>query len=323
MKKNIPLQEKNDMLVPQIKRGNHLQKYSEFDYEKWLPYLFISPAVVLIVGFLFYPLGNVFYYSMQNYNANTPFYNGFAGLDNFVRILTNDPQFYASLLISLKWVSSQVSLQVIFGMIIALLLNQKFKFRTFLRAATFTPWAISGVLTSVMWSLMYNEHMGVINDLFFKLGIIDYKEAWLADLDTVFPAVVVAELWRGIPFFAITLLSALQGIPDELYEAAKVDGAGRIKTFFYITLPQLKNTLVLTTLLRCVWEYNNVDLIFNLTGGGPAHQTTTLTMYVAELAIRENNFGYGSAITVISFAILLVFVLSYLKISRMERGAEV
>jgi len=319
----MQLQQKDKALKKQVKGRQSSYQESTFDFEKWLPYLFISPALVFIAGFLFYPLGNVFYYSLQNYNANTPFYNGFAGLDNFIRILTQDPQFYASLWISGKWVGSQVSLQVIFGMSIALILNQKFKFRTFFRAAAFTPWAISGVLTSVMWSLMYNEHMGVINDLFLKLGIIDYKEAWIADLDTVFPAVVVAELWRGIPFFAITLLSALQSIPDELYEAAKVDGAGRIKTFIHITLPQLKNTLVLTTLLRCVWEYNNVDLIFNLTGGGPAHHTTTLSMYVAELAIRENNFGYGSAITVISFTILLVFVVTYLKISRMERGAEV
>lgn len=319
----MQLQQKDKALKKQAKERQSSYQESTFDFEKWLPYLFISPALVFIAGFLFYPLGNVFYYSLQNYNANTPFYNGFAGLDNFIRILTQDPQFYASLWISGKWVGSQVSLQVIFGMSIALILNQKFKFRTFFRAAAFTPWAISGVLTSVMWSLMYNEHMGVINDLFLKLGIIDYKEAWIADLDTVFPAVVVAELWRGIPFFAITLLSALQSIPEELYEAAKVDGAGRIKTFIHITLPQLKNTLVLTTLLRCVWEYNNVDLIFNLTGGGPAHHTTTLSMYVAELAIRENNFGYGSAITVISFSILLIFVVTYLKISRMERGAEV
>jgi multiple sugar transport system permease protein len=319
----MQLQQKDKALKKQAKGRQSSYQESTFDFEKWLPYLFISPALVFIAGFLFYPLGNVFYYSLQNYNANTPFYNGFAGLDNFIRILTQDPQFYASLWISGKWVGSQVSLQVIFGMSIALILNQKFKFRTFFRAAAFTPWAISGVLTSVMWSLMYNEHMGVINDLFLKFGIIDYKEAWIADLDTVFPAVVVAELWRGIPFFAITLLSALQSIPEELYEAAKVDGAGRIKTFIHITLPQLKNTLVLTTLLRCVWEYNNVDLIFNLTGGGPAHHTTTLSMYVAELAIRENNFGYGSAITVISFSILLIFVVTYLKISRMERGAEV
>lgn len=298
------------------------KEQKKIDIEKLFPYFFIAPAILLIASFWFYPLANVFYYSLQNYNANTPFYNGFAGLDNFKTILFDDPQFLPSLINSFKWVVSQVSLQVIFGLSIALTLNQKFKGRTFLRAMAFTPWAISGVLTSVMWSLMYNEHMGVVNDLFMKLNLISQRYAWVADLDTVFSAVVVAELWRGIPFFAITLLSALQGIPEELYEAARVDGAGRVKTFFHITLPQLKNTLVLTTLLRCVWEYNNVDLIFNLTGGGPAHHTTTLTMYVAELAIRENNFGYGSAITVVSFVILLIFAMTYLKLSRMERGAE-
>jgi multiple sugar transport system permease protein len=320
MQNSTRVQLQSDMPIKLPKQEGAQKR--KINVEQWFPYLFILPAVLFIVSFWLYPLANVFYYSLQHYNANTPFYNGFVGLGNFREIFTQDPQFYASLATSLKWVVSQVSLQVICGLGIALLLNQQFKYRSFFRAATFTPWAISGVLTSVMWSLMYNEHLGVINDIFLRMGLIDHRHAWVADLKTVFPSVVVAELWRGIPFFAITLLSALQGIPDELYEAAKVDGAGRWKSFLYVTLPQLKNTLVLTTLLRCVWEYNNVDLIFNLTGGGPAHHTTTMTMYVAELAIRENNFGYGSALTVISFVILLAFAMIYLKISRLERGAE-
>ncbi|MBA4493346.1 carbohydrate ABC transporter permease [Paenactinomyces guangxiensis] len=295
---------------------------AKFKYEKWIPYLFISPTVLLVFGFLFYPLGNVFYYSLQNYNLTTPYYNGFIGLDNFVKIFTEDPQFFSSLGITFKWVVAQVGLQLVFGMGVALLLNQTFKFRAFARAAAFIPWAISGVLASVMWSLMYNEHMGVINDILLKLGIIDEGKAWLADIDTAFPAVIIAELWRGIPFFAITLLASLQSIPVELYEAAKVDGAGRLKTFLYITLPQLKNTIVLTTLLRTIWEFNNIDLIYNLTGGGPAHQTTTLTMYIAEQAIHGSNFGYGSALTVVSCAILLVFAIAYLRITRFEREAK-
>lgn len=290
--------------------------------DAWIPYLFLSPAIVLIVGFLFYPLGNVLYYSLQHYDASQPYYNGFAGLDNFVQIFTKDAQFFASMGTSLKWVVSQVSLQLLIGLLIALLLNQPFRFRSFFRAAAFAPWAISGVLTSVMWSLMYNEHMGVINDLLQRLGILDHNQAWLADTQTVFPAVVIAELWRGIPFFAITLLAALQSIPEELYEAAKVDGAGRWKTFLHITLPHLKNTIILTTLLRTVWEFNNIDLIFNLTGGGPAHQTTTLTMYIAEQAIHSNNFGYGSALTVVSFVILLVFAIAYLRISKFQKEEE-
>jgi len=313
MQSRLQAQEEAQIRAQEKKQG------STFQLEKWMPYLFISPAIVLIVGFLFYPLGNVFYYSLQNYDASQPYYNGFAGLDNFIRIFTQDPQFFSSLGISLKWVVSQVTLQLLAGMGIALLLNQSFRFRAFIRAAAFTPWAISGVLTSVMWSLMYNEHMGVINDILKKLGIIEQNQAWLANLDTVFASVVIAELWRGIPFFAITLLAGLQSIPEELYEASKVDGAGRWRTFIHITLPHLKNTIILTTLLRTVWEFNNIDLIFNLTGGGPAHETTTLTMYIAEQAIHSNNFGYGSALTVVSFGLLLVFAIAYLRISRFQK----
>ncbi|WP_066310530.1 carbohydrate ABC transporter permease [Bacillus sp. FJAT-29814] len=283
------------------------------------PYLFILPSFILIVGFLFYPIGTVFYYSLQHYDVAAPFYNGFAGLDNFVTIFTQDKMFLPSLLNSVKWVVTEVGLQLIFGMILALLLNQTFKLRGMARAVAFIPWAISGVLASSMWSLIFNEHMGVLNDLLMKLGLINEPQAFLASTTTAFTSVILAELWRGIPFFAITLLASLQSIPIDLYEAAKVDGASRWKTFIYVILPQLKNTIVLTTLLRVVWEFNNVDLLFNLTGGGPAHSTTTLTMYIADLAVHGSNFGYGSALTVITFAILLIFAMVYLKLSRYEK----
>lgn len=284
-----------------------------------VPYLFILPSTLMIAIFLFYPIGTVFYYSLQNYDVSAPFYNGFAGLENFKKIFTQDKLFFPSLWISFKWVVSQVGLQLIFGLSAAILLNQKFKFRGMVRAAAFIPWAISGVLASVMWSLMFNEHMGVINDILLRLGVISESKAWLADSTTAFISVIIAELWRGIPFFAITLLAALQSIPEELYEAAKVDGAGRVKSFWFVTLPQLKNTIVLTTLLRVIWEFNNVDLLFNLTGGGPAHSTTTLTMYIAEQAVHGSNFGYGSALTVVAFGILFIFAAVYLRITRFER----
>lgn len=295
------------------------KKVQKFKIEKWIPYLFILPSTLMVAIFLFYPIGTVFYYSFQHYDVSTPFYNGFAGLENFIKIFTQDKFFFSSLLTSLKWVVSQVGLQLVFGLIAALLLNQTFRFRGLVRAAAFIPWAISGVLASVMWSLMYNEHMGVINDILLRLGFISESKAWLADTSTAFIAVVVAELWRGIPFFAITLLAALQSIPEELYEAAEVDGAGRLKSFIYVTLPHLKNTIVLTTLLRVIWEFNNVDLLFNLTGGGPAHSTTTLTMYIAEQAVHGSNFGYGSALTVVAFGILLIFAAVYLKITKYEK----
>ncbi|MFJ5623000.1 carbohydrate ABC transporter permease [Peribacillus loiseleuriae] len=308
-----------DLPVKNLSRTKMMKKRK---LEKWIPYLFILPSFLIIVSFLFYPIGTVFYYSLQYYDISAPYYNKFAGLDHFKRIFTEDDLFLPSLFNSFKWVVSQVGLQLILGMILALLLNQTFKFRGFIRAVAFIPWAISGVLASVMWSLMYNEHMGVINDLLMRMGIISTPQAWLSDTTTAFIGVVIAEVWRGIPFFAITLLAALQSIPEELYEAARVDGAGRWKSYIHITLPQLKNTIVLTTLLRTIWEFNNVDLLFNLTGGGPAHSTTTLTMYIAEQAVHGSNFGYGSALTVVTFGILFLFAIIYLKVSRFEREGD-
>ncbi|TVY11188.1 carbohydrate ABC transporter permease [Paenibacillus cremeus] len=281
----------------------------------YTPYLLILPAIVLIAGFLFYPMVNVFFYSLQNYNPAKPYYNGFIGLDNFVDILTKDPLFYSSLQISLKWVAIEVFFQLVFGLGIALLLHQSFKARALFRSIAILPWAVSGVITATMWSLLFNEHMGLVNDLLLKLGIIEHKIAWMADMNTVFPSVVLTELWRGIPFFTITMLAALQTIPSDLYESATVDGAGKWKSFLHITLPFLKNSIILSTLLRSVWEFNNVDMIFAMTGGGPANITTTLTMYVANQAIVAQNFGYGSALTVVGFFILLAFAVSYLKLS--------
>lgn len=284
----------------------------------WVPYLLLAPALIMVVAFLFYPMATVFYYSFQNYDISAPFYDGFAGLDNYIKIFTQDKLFLPSLWNSAKWVLSQVILQLTFGLGIALLLNQTFKLRGLIRAIAFIPWAISGVLTSVMWMLMYNEHMGVFNDILMRLGIIDRPLAFLASTGSAFVAVVIAELWRGLPFFAVTLLASLQNIPIDLYEAARVDGASRFQQLLYITLPQLKRTIVLTTLLRTVWEFNNVDLLYNLTGGGPAHSTTTYAMYIANTAVHGTNFGYGSALTVVAFIILTIVAAVYLKISGFE-----
>lgn len=284
----------------------------------WVPYALIAPALFMIFAFLLYPMLNVFYYSFQHFDIAAPFYDGFAGLDNYIQIFTNDDLFLPSLWNSAKWVVVQVVLQLTFGMIFALLLNQTFKLRGLVRTIAFIPWALSGVLTSVIWMLMYNEHMGVFNDLLMRIGLIDGPRAFLASTGSAFTAVVIAELWRGIPFFAVTLLAGLQNIPTELYEAAQIDGASRIQQFVYITLPQLKRTIVLTTLLRTVWEFNNVDLLYNLTGGGPSNSTLTYSMYMTNTAVNGTNFGYGSALAVIAFVLLAVLAVIYLRLSRFE-----
>ncbi|MFC9263323.1 carbohydrate ABC transporter permease [Streptomyces hydrogenans] len=280
-----------------------------------LPYLLIAPAGLLMLGFIAYPVLSVFYYSLQHYNPTKPWRNGFAGLDNFTKIFTDDPHFWGTLTFSLKWVVVEVSLQLLFGLTLALIVNQTFAGRALGRALVFSPWAVSGVLTSAIWVLLYNSQTGITRYL-ADLGIGEYGTSLLSDTGTVFWAAIVADLWRGVPFFAILILADLQSIPGDLYEAAEVDGAGRLRQFFHITLPHIRDAIVLSTLLRAVWEFNNVDLLYTLTGGGPAGVTTTLPLYVAETSVDAHNFGYASALTTVAFVILLFCSIVYLRLSK-------
>ncbi|WP_255952646.1 carbohydrate ABC transporter permease [Streptomyces odontomachi] len=280
-----------------------------------LPYLLIAPAVLLMLGFIAYPVLSVFYYSLQNYNPTKPWRNGFAGLDNFVAIFTTDTRFWGTLAFSLKWVVVEVVLQLVFGLVLALIVNQTFVGRALGRALVFSPWAVSGVLTSAIWVLLYNSQTGITRYL-ADLGMGDYGTSWLSEPGTVFPAAVVADLWRGVPFFAILILADLQSVSKDLYEAAEVDGASRFRQFLHITLPHLKSAIVLSTLLRAVWEFNNVDLLYTLTGGGPAGETTTLPLYIANTSVDAHDFGYASALTTVAFVILLFFSVVYLRLSK-------
>ncbi|XVQ90223.1 carbohydrate ABC transporter permease [Microbispora siamensis] len=275
-----------------------------------VPYLLISPTVALIAAFLVYPIASVAYYSLQHRNLTRPWADGFAGLDNFRRMLFEDEVFWHSLGFTAKWVVVEIGLQLILGLALALIVNESFIGRGLARSLVFSPWAVSGVLTTGIWILLYTPSTGVLR----LLG--QPEAAVLGNPDTVFPAVVVTELWRGVPFFAILLLAGLQGIPGELYEAAAVDGAGRIRRFLHVTLPHLRDAIVLATLLRGVWEFNNVDLLYTLTGGGPAQVTTTLPLYVAQRAVDSKDFGYGSALTMAGFVILLFCSILYLRLSR-------
>ena len=284
--------------------------------KKAIPYVLLIPATLLIVVFLFYPIGNVFYFSLLKYNSiklNAP---QFIGLDNFVRIFTQDRHFWGTLRLSGLWVAGQVSAQFVYGLAVALLLNRRFYGRGLARALTFLPWSISGVLTSVLWTFIFNQNIGVLNDILIKLGVIDAKIAWTGNANYAFWSTMLADFWRASPFMVITLLAGLQTIPEDIYEACDIDGASKLQAFRYVTLPYLKNVIVLSTLLTCVWEFKNVDLIYNLTSGGPAFKTTTLSMYITSTAISSSEFGYGSALGVIAFVILLIFAAVYLKISR-------
>lgn len=279
------------------------------------PYLLIAPVVILLAAFLVYPIGRVGYDSLRYDNPTQPWNNGFAGLANFRQLLFHDPLFWQSLGFTARWVLAEVALQLILGLALALLINESFVGRGLARALVFSPWAVSGVLTTGIWVLLYNPATGMPRYL-ADLGIAPHGASPLASTASAFPAALLAELWRGVPFFAILLLADLQSAAPELYEAAAIDGAGRFRRFRHITLPHLRDAIVLATLLRAVWEFNNVDLLYTLTGGGPANATTTLPLYVANRAVNGHDFGYGSALTTVAFLILLFCSLLYLRVSK-------
>ncbi|MEV4017310.1 sugar ABC transporter permease [Nonomuraea angiospora] len=276
-------------------------------------YLLIAPAVVLVLVFLLYPVLSVFWESLRHHNLTRPLDDGFAGLDNY-RALLADELFWRSLRFTVQWVFVEVGLQFVFGLALALVLNRTFVGRGLARALAFSPWAVSGILTTTIWILLYNPTTGIGHYL-ASMGIGEYGTSLLSDPGTTFWALVIAELWKGIPFFAILILADLQSVPLELYEAANVDGAGPLRRFSSVTWPHIRRAVVIATLLRAVWEFNNVDLLYTMTAGGPAGSTTTLPLYVAQTAIHDQDFGYGSALTVTAFLLLTFASLVYLRIS--------
>lgn len=286
------------------------------------PWLLILPTLAFLVTFCFVPMIRGFGYSVTNYDRGNPKATEFVGLANFVKIFTGDKVFYKALVNSVKWVFAEVTLQLFFGMIFALILNQSFKGRGLVRTFCFAPWAVSGVLTTMLWVLIYNEHIGLLNHVLKLLGLGSMTKAWVQNVSTAFRSVVIAELWRGIPFFTITLLGGLQTVPLELYESARVDGGNAWKNFWWITLPYMKESIVFATLMRSIWEFRSVDLIMTMTNGGPVRKTLTLPIYMYQTSIETGEYGYGAALTVILFAILSFYVVIYLKANNFGKGVN-
>ena len=276
------------------------------------PYLLLAPALIIMLSVVIVPIFNAVGMSFQNYNLTRPNKMGWIGLGNYEKLLTKDPLFWSSMGRTLIWVLFGVGGQFLFGFMLALILNKDFRGRGVTRAVSLIPWVTPGVLIALMWSWMYDGNYGVINDVLMKLGIIQDKIAYLAKPASAMPSVIITIIWQGIPFFALMILAGLQGIPYDLYEAASIDGATGWKKLIYVTVPSLKNTIFVTTMLRIIWVANSVDVIFNMTGGGPAYATQTLSIYVYNKA-NTLDMGYASALAIMLMLVLLLAAIPYLR----------
>ncbi|HZH60145.1 MAG TPA: sugar ABC transporter permease [Metabacillus sp.] len=249
--------------------------------------------------------------SLRSHDLRNPSNMGFIGLDNFIAVF-KDPQFWQAFNNTIIWVVAGVGLQFLFGFILALLLNKKFKGRGLVRAVSLIPWATPGVLIGLMWKWIYDGNYGVLNDILIRLNLIDQNVPFLSQTSTSFGAVIVTIIWQGIPFFAIMILAGLQGVSQEMYEAADIDGASKIQKLFWITIPSLKNVILVTLLLRIIWVSNSVDIIYSMTGGGPSYSTQTLSVYIFNKA-TVLDLGYASAMALILMLLLAFVAVPYLK----------
>lgn len=278
-----------------------------------LPYILITPSAIMVALIYFYPIALGIWHSMHYYSRVQPWAYRFTFLENYLTALRTH-EFWVALRTSAIWTIGGVSICYVLGLIAALLLNEDFKLRGIYRSILLLPWVVPPVVSGTSWMWMYSDIDGIINRVLRDVGIIDKPIYWLAKPDLALISVIIVYVWRNFPFMMITLLAALSGIPDDIYEAARIDGASRPQMFRYITFPLILPISVISTMLSAIWAFNDFGTIFVLTGGGPAGATTTLIIQSYKEAFTRYNVGYGTALAIIAMALMLILGSFYLRL---------
>lgn len=274
--------------------------------------LFILPALIVVLLLLVYPILSSFQYSFTNKHLIRPSYE-YIGFDNYVKVLKN-PEFYTSLFTSLKWTVLSIASQVVVGFMTALALNRIPKGKGMYRTLLIIPWAFPAIVIAFSWKWILNDIYGFLSHFLMSLNLIDQPIMFLSDPQLVFWTALGINLWFGAPLMMVNILSALQTIPQDQYEAAHVDGASPFQSFWYITLRHVRGVIGLLVVLRTIWVFNNFELIYLLTGGGPGTSTQTLPIYAYRMGWGLKQIGTASAITVILLFILLAVCFLYFKL---------
>ncbi len=230
------------------------------------------------------------------------------GFENFAFAL-KDPGWWRAVLNTFVFTALSVSLELVLGLVIALALNRRFRGRGPLRAIVLIPWAVPTVVSAQMWRWMYNDIYGVVNDLLLRLGLIDGPVAWLAGGETAMAAIVITDVWKATPFVALLLLAGLQTVPAQLYEAARVDGVGPVRTFLHITLPLLRPAIAVALIFRTLDALRVFDLVYVMTSN--AWATATMSVYARQQLVDFQDVGYGSAISMLVFVVVGVVSVAY------------
>lgn len=284
--------------------------------ENALGYALIAPSIILICFVAIVPVIQTFIYSLQYYNLTDPTNQRFIGLENYVTLFT-DVKFYDNLKNTMVFTVFSVVLQLLVGFTGAMLMHKVSRGVTFVRASVLIPYAIPGIVVAQMFSFMFNGDFGVVNALLKQLGILSQSFPFLAKPGWAMAVIIITNVWKQFPFVALILLSGLQTIPRELYESAEVDGAGAWSRFLHITLPGIQPMILVVLLFRTMADIRIFDLVYSMTGGGPANTTSTLLYQAYIFLFKDMNFGLGSAWSTVIF--LIIFAISILYIALFQR----
>jgi multiple sugar transport system permease protein len=273
--------------------------------------MLIAPCVLIFCAVIVYPLVSAIYLSL--FNIFTPTLKGnFVGFQNYADLFAGE-EFWRSLFNTLVWTVCTLFLQVVLGVAAALMLHQAIVFRALARSLILFPYFVSTVVAVLVWRWLFNDLYGILNHLMMWSGLLRMPLDWLGSMPNAMISIVLVGAWKYFPFVVIAILARLQTIPDQLYEAATIDGAGAWARFTDVTLPQLKDVLMVVVLLRAIWDFKEFDLIYLMTGGGPLISTQTLPLMVYKEAFGLDAMGRATAVAVAMMAVMLVFMVLYLR----------
>ena len=276
------------------------------NYTRWL---FVLPAIIIVLALFVYPIISSFYFSFTNKNLIRPTYD-FVGLDNYIAVL-KDKGFWNAFLNSLKWTIFSLGGQLLVGFTAALALNIVKHLKGFYKTLLIIPWAFPSIVIAFSWQWILNGVYGFLPNILVQLGLCDTPPQFLTDRVLAFVVLVFINIWFGAPMIMGNVLAALQTVPQDQYEAAEIDGAKGWQSFLYITVPHIKVVTGLLVVLRTVWIFNNFDLIYLITGGGPAGATQTVPVYAYDMGWGTKLLGKSSAVTVLLFIFLMAVCVAY------------
>ena len=286
------------------------------DREQWLGPIFVSPALLLLLLLVAYPFCMALYFSVSNAFIGRP--SHFIGIRNFLNLWQSDA-FRQTFQNAFVFCGAAVGAKLVLGISLALLLDQQLWFKRLIRGAVLLPWVITTALSTLGWWWMFNSLYSVVNWTGLTLGLMDPPGPnWLGQKYYAMTAVVVVNIWRGLPFFVITILAGLVAIPRELYEAAEADGAGSFARFWHVTLPLLKPVLAIVVLFSTIFTFSDFNIVFVLTHGGPINSTHLFATLARQVGLETGRIGEGAAISLYLFPVLMLVVWAQLRFVRKQ-----